>query len=191
MLFCLFYLVKNNLWNSAILLFFFLYLVISTIKFYLFNPFWTFVIVEKKNEESIEKKFQFGRRHEEEEDDDDDDDDDEDREENEEEEEEERREEEEEEREEEEREEEKEEEEYKSSIQKLKKGEQVIDSKDISNLTLTIILEHDATGTLIFPKDFVPQPPPNSTVFTLVGMDAVKYIQKIQEDAVTASKQRS
>lgn len=190
MLFCLFYLVKNNLWNSAILLFFFLYLVISTIKFYLFNPFWTFVIVEKKNEESIEKKFQFGRRHEEEEDDDDDDDDDEDREEKEEEEEE-RREEEEEEREEEEREEEKEEEEYKSSIQKLKKGEQVIDSKDISNLTLTIILEHDATGTLIFPKDFVPQPPPNSTVFTLVGMDAVKYIQKIQEDAVTASKQRS
>lgn len=73
----------------------------------------------------------------------------------------------------------------------MRKGEEVIDSKDINNLTLNIILEHDATGALIFPKDFVPQPPPNSTVFTLIGMDAVKYIQKIQEEAVTASKRRS
>lgn len=67
----------------------------------------------------------------------------------------------------------------------------MIDSKDVHNLTLNIILEHDATGALIFPKDFVPQPPSNSTVFTLVGMDAVKYIQKIQEDAVTPSKRHS
>ncbi|XP_026296950.1 A disintegrin and metalloproteinase with thrombospondin motifs 7 [Apis mellifera] len=151
--------------------------------------------------DSDEKKLRIKRKHEEEEDDDDDDDDDEEEEERHEEEEEEREEEEEErEEEEEEREEEEEEEEEKEEkkeeedrlrIQQIKKGEEVIDSKDVHNLTLNIILEHDATGALIFPKDFVPQPPSNSTVFTLVGMDAVKYIQKIQEDAVTPSKRHS
>ncbi|CAK9804397.1 A disintegrin and metalloproteinase with thrombospondin motifs 7 [Anthophora plagiata] len=71
----------------------------------------------------------------------------------------------------------------------IKKGEVVVDKEDVKNLTLTIILDRDEeTDTLNFPKDFEPQPPANSTEFTLVGMDAVRYIQKIQEDV---TKRRS
>lgn len=73
----------------------------------------------------------------------------------------------------------------------VKKGEVVIDTENITNLTLTIVLERDeANDALNFPKNFEPQPPGNSTEFTLVGMDAVRYIQKIQEDAEAASKRR-
>lgn len=58
------------------------------------------------------------------------------------------------------------------------------DTEDIKNLTLTVMLERDEeTGALNFPKDFEPQPPSNSSEFTLVGMDAVRYIQKIEKDA--------
>ncbi|XP_012140615.2 A disintegrin and metalloproteinase with thrombospondin motifs 7 isoform X2 [Megachile rotundata] len=68
----------------------------------------------------------------------------------------------------------------------VKKGEVVIDKEDIKNLTLTIILERDEeTGALKFPKDFEPQPPANSTEYTLVGMDAIRYIQKIQDVATS------
>ncbi|OAD60304.1 A disintegrin and metalloproteinase with thrombospondin motifs 12 [Eufriesea mexicana] len=71
----------------------------------------------------------------------------------------------------------------------VKRGELVVDTEDIKNLTLTIILERDeANDSLNFPKDFEPQPPSNSTEFTLVGMDAVKYIQKIEQDVEAASK---
>lgn len=74
----------------------------------------------------------------------------------------------------------------------VKKGEVVIDTENITNLTLTIVLERDeANDALNFPKNFEPQPPGNSTEFTLVGMDAVRYIQKIQEDAEAASKRRT
>lgn len=67
---------------------------------------------------------------------------------------------------------------------KIKKGEVVIDKEDIRNLTLTIILERDEKNVVMnFPKDFEPRPPENSTEFTLVGMDALKYIQRIQEEA--------
>ena len=77
-------------------------------------------------------------------------------------------------------------------VDDVKKGEVVVDTEDIKNLTLTIILERDeANDALNFPKDFEPQPPGNSTKFTLVGMDAIRYIRKIQEDAEAASKQRS
>lgn len=63
----------------------------------------------------------------------------------------------------------------------------MVDKEDIQNLTLTIILERDeATGALNFPQDFDPQPPANSTEFTLMGMDAVRYIQKIQENSRVA-----
>ncbi|XP_060831779.1 A disintegrin and metalloproteinase with thrombospondin motifs 7-like [Bombus pascuorum] len=73
----------------------------------------------------------------------------------------------------------------------VKKGEVVIDTENITNLTLTIVLERDeANDALNFPKNFEPQPPGNGTEFTLVGMDAVRYIQKIQEDADAASKRR-
>ncbi|XP_015440353.1 PREDICTED: A disintegrin and metalloproteinase with thrombospondin motifs 7-like [Dufourea novaeangliae] len=65
------------------------------------------------------------------------------------------------------------------------KGETVVDKEDIRNLTLTIFLErNEMTGALNFPMDFEPQPPLNSTEFTLVGMDALRYIRKIQEDTV-------
>ncbi|KOC66352.1 A disintegrin and metalloproteinase with thrombospondin motifs 7 [Habropoda laboriosa] len=77
-------------------------------------------------------------------------------------------------------------------VPNVKKGEVVVDKEDIKNLTLTIILERDEeTDTPNFPKDFEPQPPANSTKFTLVGMDAVRYIQKIQEDPATVAKRRS
>lgn len=66
---------------------------------------------------------------------------------------------------------------------KIKRGKVVFDKEDVKNLTLTIILERDDNNNIInFPKDFKPQPPPNVTDFTLVGMDAVKYIQRIQEE---------
>nr|XP_034196361.1 A disintegrin and metalloproteinase with thrombospondin motifs 7-like isoform X1 [Osmia lignaria] len=71
----------------------------------------------------------------------------------------------------------------------VKKGEVVIDKEDIKNLTLTIFLERDEeTGDLNFPKDFEPRPSANSTEFTLVGMDAIRYIQKIQENSGISKK---
>ncbi|EGI62483.1 hypothetical protein G5I_09163 [Acromyrmex echinatior] len=70
------------------------------------------------------------------------------------------------------------------SANKIKKGEVVIDKEDIRNLTLTIILERDEKNVITnFPKDFEPRPSQNSTEFTLVGMDALRYIQRIQEEA--------
>lgn len=70
------------------------------------------------------------------------------------------------------------------SANKIKKGEVVIDKEDIRNLTLTIILERDGKNVITnFPKDFEPRPPENSTEFTLIGMDALRYIQRIQEEA--------
>lgn len=67
---------------------------------------------------------------------------------------------------------------------KIKKNEIVIDKEDIQNLTLTIILERDEKNVITnFPKDFKPYPPENSTEFTLIGMDALRYIQRIQEEA--------
>ncbi|XP_043259690.1 A disintegrin and metalloproteinase with thrombospondin motifs 12-like [Colletes gigas] len=69
--------------------------------------------------------------------------------------------------------------------QDAKENEAIVDKENIGNLTLTIFLERDEeNGAINFPKDFEPQPPANSTVFTLVGMDAVRYIEKIQEDRV-------
>lgn len=77
-------------------------------------------------------------------------------------------------------------EEEKADVHKIKKNEIVIDKEDIRNLTLTIILERDEKNIVTnFPKNFKPQPPENSTEFTLVGMDALRYIQKIQEEART------
>lgn len=71
-----------------------------------------------------------------------------------------------------------------SSARKIKKGQVVIDKEDIRNLTLTIIVERDDQNVVAnFPKDFEPQPPANSTEFTLTGMDALRYIQRIQEEA--------
>lgn len=65
----------------------------------------------------------------------------------------------------------------------------MVDTEDIKNLTLTIILERDeANDSVNFPKDFEPQPPVNSTEFTLVGMDAVRYIQKIEQHAEATAK---
>lgn len=67
---------------------------------------------------------------------------------------------------------------------KIKKNEIVIDKEDVQNLTLTIILERDERNVITnFPKDFKPYPSENSTEFTLVGMDALRYIQRIQEEA--------
>ncbi|XP_018396966.1 PREDICTED: A disintegrin and metalloproteinase with thrombospondin motifs 6-like [Cyphomyrmex costatus] len=67
---------------------------------------------------------------------------------------------------------------------KIKRGEVVVDKEDIRNLTLTIILERDEKNVVMnFPKDFDPRPPENITEFTLVGMDALRYIQRIQEEA--------
>lgn len=67
---------------------------------------------------------------------------------------------------------------------KIKKGKIVVDKEDIRNLTLTIILERDEKNVVTnFPKDFEPRPPQNSTEFTLVGMDALRYVQRIQEEA--------
>ncbi|KAL6256987.1 hypothetical protein P5V15_011923 [Pogonomyrmex californicus] len=72
---------------------------------------------------------------------------------------------------------------------KIKKGEVVIDKEDIRNLTLTIILERDERNVITnFPRNFEPRPPENSTEFTLVGMDALRYIQRIQEEARASSK---
>lgn len=72
---------------------------------------------------------------------------------------------------------------------KIQKGEVVVDKEDIRNLTLTIILErNDENAITNFPKDFEPQPPTNSTEFTLIGMDALRYIQRIQEEARASSK---
>lgn len=70
------------------------------------------------------------------------------------------------------------------NVNKIKKNEIVIDKEDIQNLTLTIILERDEKNVVTnFPKDFEPHPPENSTEFTLVGMDALRYVQRIQEEA--------
>ncbi|XP_050455498.1 A disintegrin and metalloproteinase with thrombospondin motifs 6-like [Cataglyphis hispanica] len=67
------------------------------------------------------------------------------------------------------------------NVNKIKKNEIVIDKEDIQNVTLTIILERDEKNVVTnFPKDFEPQPPENSTKFTLVGMDALRYVQRIQ-----------
>jgi hypothetical protein len=69
-------------------------------------------------------------------------------------------------------------------IDKIKKDELVIDKEDPRNLTLTIILERDEKNVIVnFPKDFQPRPPENCTTFTLVGIDALRYIQQIQEEA--------
>lgn len=77
----------------------------------------------------------------------------------------------------------------KMNANKIKKGEVVVDKEDIRNLTLTIILERDAKNILTnFPKDFEPRPSENSTEFTLVGMDALRYIQRIQEEARASSE---
>lgn len=71
------------------------------------------------------------------------------------------------------------------TVHKVRRGEVVIDKEDIRNLTLTIILERDRRNVITnFPKDFEPQPPANSTEFTLIGMDALRYIQRIQEEAL-------
>jgi len=76
----------------------------------------------------------------------------------------------------------------KKNLNKIKKGEVVVDKEDIQNLTLTIILERDEKNVVMnFPKNFEPQPPENSTEFTLVGMDALRYIQRIQEEARASS----
>lgn len=70
-----------------------------------------------------------------------------------------------------------------TNVSKIKK-EVVIDKENIQNLTLTIILERDERNVVTnFPKNFEPRPPENSTEFTLVGMDALRYIQRIQEEA--------
>lgn len=70
------------------------------------------------------------------------------------------------------------------NVNKIKKNEVVVDKEDIQNLTLTIILERDEKNIIMnFPKNFKPYPPENTTEFTLVGMDALRYIQRIQEDA--------
>lgn len=77
----------------------------------------------------------------------------------------------------------------KMNANRIKKGEVVVDKEDIRNLTLTIILERDARNVVTnFPKDFEPRPPENSTEFTLVGMDALRYIQRIQEEARASSE---
>lgn len=71
----------------------------------------------------------------------------------------------------------------------LKKGFLSVDKEDIKNLTLKIILERDEKNDIMnFPKDFQPQPPENATEFSLMGMDAVKYIQRIQEEGKTISE---
>ncbi|XP_011867754.1 PREDICTED: A disintegrin and metalloproteinase with thrombospondin motifs 6-like [Vollenhovia emeryi] len=76
----------------------------------------------------------------------------------------------------------------KINANKIKKGEVVIDKEDIRNLTLTIILERDERNAVMnFPKDFEPRPPENSTEFTLAGTDALRYIQRIQEEARASS----
>lgn len=77
----------------------------------------------------------------------------------------------------------------KKNLNKIKKGEVVVDKEDIQSLTLTIILERDEKNVVTnFPKNFEPQPPENSTEFTLVGMDALRYIQRIQEEARASSE---
>ncbi|XP_046737728.1 A disintegrin and metalloproteinase with thrombospondin motifs 12-like [Diprion similis] len=74
-----------------------------------------------------------------------------------------------------------------SIVSNVKEAQVVFDKQDIKNLTLTIILERDDNNNVVnFPKDFVPQPKANETDFTLVGMDAVKYIQLIQEEDNTS-----
>ncbi|XP_024946989.1 A disintegrin and metalloproteinase with thrombospondin motifs 6 isoform X2 [Cephus cinctus] len=74
-------------------------------------------------------------------------------------------------------------------VEKINKGEIFADKEDLKNLTLTIILERDEDNNVLnFPKDFKPQPPDNVTDFTLAGMDAVKYIQRIQDEARTTSE---
>ncbi|XP_048507993.1 A disintegrin and metalloproteinase with thrombospondin motifs 6-like [Athalia rosae] len=73
---------------------------------------------------------------------------------------------------------------------KIRKGPVVFDKEDIKNLTLTIILERDEKNNVVnFPKDFTPQPPANCTDFTLAGMDAIKYIQRIQAEGHASSDQ--
>ncbi|XP_046475361.1 A disintegrin and metalloproteinase with thrombospondin motifs 6 [Neodiprion pinetum] len=75
------------------------------------------------------------------------------------------------------------------SVSNIKEGQVVFDKEDIKNLTLTIILERDENNNIVnFPKDFIPQPKANETDFTLVGMDAVKYIQRIQEEGHASSE---
>lgn len=70
------------------------------------------------------------------------------------------------------------------SASEIKKGEVVVDKEDIRNLTLTIVLERDDRNIVTnFPKGFEPQPPANGTEFVLRGMDALRYIQRIQEEA--------
>lgn len=72
----------------------------------------------------------------------------------------------------------------KVGVSKIKKGEVVVDKEDIQNLTLTIILERDDENTIMnFPKGFEPRPSVNATEFTLIGMDAFRYIERIQEEA--------
>ena len=71
-----------------------------------------------------------------------------------------------------------------TKVKNIKKGQVIVDKEDIKNLTLTIILDRDDNNDITnFPKDFKPQPSDNETEFTLFGMDAVKYIQRIQEEA--------
>lgn len=77
----------------------------------------------------------------------------------------------------------------KINANKIRKSEVVIDKEDIRNLTLTIILERDEKNIVTnFPKDFEPRPPENSTAFTLAGMDALRYVQRIQEEARAPSE---
>ncbi|XP_026825509.1 A disintegrin and metalloproteinase with thrombospondin motifs 7 [Ooceraea biroi] len=74
---------------------------------------------------------------------------------------------------------------------RIKKGELVIDKEGTRNLTLTIILERDERNAVVnFPRDFQPRPPENGTEFTLIGMDALRYIQRIQEEARGAFRER-
>jgi len=78
-----------------------------------------------------------------------------------------------------------------NGIDKSRKEELVIDKEDTRNLTLTIILERDEKNAIVnFPKDFQPYPSGNYTTFTLIGMDALRYVQKIQEEAREMSLSR-
>ncbi|KAF7381476.1 hypothetical protein HZH66_013870 [Vespula vulgaris] len=71
------------------------------------------------------------------------------------------------------------------NFEDIKKGELVIDKEYIDNLTLTIIIERDENNNVVnLPKDLASRTSENDTELLLVGMDAVKYIQTIQEEEV-------
>lgn len=72
----------------------------------------------------------------------------------------------------------------KNMNKKIEKNRIMIDKEDMKNFTLTIMIDHDDNNNIInFPNNFSPQPFDNSTELILYGMDAIKYIEKIQKDA--------